>query len=139
MPAIDRQHGQYGQVLADPTGGATAVQLVSLDKWDIDLTPDFQKTTCFEDPNHTYVRGKPDINGSFSGQYDGSEDGLIIFGMILGTVAPYFKMVPNRLVATQFFGGKGWTSGKISCDANGAVTTAGSFKAADAWVIPVAA
>lgn len=137
MSALDRNHGQYGQVLADPTGGATAVQLVSLDKWDLDLSTDKQKVTCFEDPNHVYVQGKPDIKGSFAGQYDKSVPGLILFDMILGTIPPFFKMLPNRLFPTQFFSGKAWVDGKISVDSNGGVTTAGSLVAADAWTTPV--
>lgn len=137
MPAVDRNHGQYGQVLADPTGGATAVQLVSLDKWELDLSTDKQRVTSFEDPNHVYVQGKPDIKGSFSGFYDKSVAGLTLFDMILGTVAPFFKMVPNRLFVTQFFSGHGWVDGKISVDANGGVTTSGSLVAADGWTTPV--
>jgi hypothetical protein len=138
MAATDRNHGQYGQVLADPTGGATSVQLVSLNKWDLDMSTDKQKVTCFEDPNHVYVQGKPDIKFSFAGEYDKSVPGLILFGMILGTVAPFFKMIPNRLFATQFFSGKGWVDGKISVDCNGGVTTSGSGVAADAWTTPIA-
>lgn len=137
MPAIDRNHGQYGQVLADPTGGATAVQLVSLDKWELDLSTDKSRTTSFEDPNHVYVQGKPDIKGSFSGFYDKSVAGLILFDMILGTVAPFFKLIPNRLFATQFFSGNAWVDGKISVDGNGGVTTGGSIIAAGAWTTPV--
>jgi hypothetical protein len=138
MPAEDRNHGEYGQVLADPTGGAAAVQLVSLDKWDLDMTPDLTPTTCFEDPNKTYAKGKPDIKGNFSGQYDKSADGLILFSMIFGTDNPFFKLIPNRLDLTQFFGGLAIMSGgKISVDGNGGVTTAGSFAAADAWTTPV--
>jgi len=138
MPAADRSHGQYGQVLADPTGGGSDVQLVSLDKWDLDMSTDKQKVTCFEDPNHIYVQGKPDIKGSFSGQYDKSVAGLILFGMVLGTVAPHFKLIPNRLFATQFFAGNAWIDGKISVDSNGGVTTGGAFVAAGAWTSPVA-
>lgn len=138
MPAIDRAHGQYGQVMADPSGGVTAVQLVSLDKWDLDLGKAKQKITCFEDPNEIYAVGRPDIKGTFSGQYDHSVPGLIIFSMMTATVAPFFKLVPNRLFATQFFAGKGWVDGKISCDSNGACTTAGTLVAADAWVLPIA-
>lgn len=138
MGATDRNHGQYGQILADPTGGVTAVQLVSLDKWDLDLSTDKVKVTCFEDPNHVYVQGKPDIKGSFAGQYDKSVAGLILFGMALGAVAPFFKLIPNRLFPTQFFSGKGWVDGKISVDSNGGVTTSGSLVAADAWTTPIA-
>lgn len=137
MPAVDRNHGQYGQVHADPTGGAAPVQLVSLEKWDLDLSTDKTKVTAFEDPNHVYVQGKPDIKGSFSGYYDRSVAGLILWDMILGTTAPFFKMIPNRLFPLQFFSGKGWPDGKISVDGNGGVTTSGSFVAADAWTTPV--
>lgn len=137
MPADDRNHGQYGQVLADPTGGATAVQLVSLDKWDLDLGTDKQRVTAFEDPNHVYVQGKPDIKFSYSGFYDRSASGLIFWDMILGTVAPFFKMVPNRLWPLQFFSGKGWPDGKISVDGNGTASVSGSGVAAGAWTTPV--
>lgn len=137
MSALDRNHGQYGQVHADPSGGAAPVQLVSLDKWDLDLSTDKQRVTAFEDANHVYVQGKPDIKGSFSGFYDKSASGLDLFGMILGTVAPFFKLVPNRLFPLQFFSGHGWIDGKISVDANGGVATSGSIVAADGWTTPV--
>lgn len=138
MPAVDRNHGQYGQVLCDPLGGVATVQLVSLDKYDLDMTPDLVRTTCFEDPNHTYVKGKPDIKGSYSGQYDRSAAGLILFSMIFGTGTPTFKLIPNRLFPLQFFGGPAIISGgKLSVDGNGSVTTSGTFAAASAWTTPV--
>jgi hypothetical protein len=138
MPATDRSHGQYGQILADPSGGGSAVQLVSLDKYDLDLTADTQRTTCFEDPNHTYVRGKPDIKFSFNGQYDKSVAGLTLFDMLVGTVDPYFKLIPNRLFPLQFFGGLAIVNGmKVSVDANGGVTTSGSGMGSGAWVFPI--
>ena len=114
------------------------MQLVSLDKYDLDMSTDKQRVTCFEDPNHIYVQGKPDIKLAFTGQYDKSVAGLILFGMILGTVAPHFKLIPNRLFPLQFFGGTAWVDGKISVDSNGGVTTSGTGVAAGAWVTPVA-
>lgn len=138
MAAADRLHGQHGQIMADPTGGATAVALVSMNKWDLDLSTDKAKVTCFEDPNQVYVQGKPDIKGSWAGDYDASVAGAIIFAMIFGTVAPYLKLLPNSLAPTLFFGGKGWMDGKVSVDVNGAITTSGSFVAAGPWVLPVA-
>lgn len=137
MAAEDRNHGQYGQVHADPTGGTTAVQVVSLNKWDLDLSSDKPRVTAFEDPNHVYVRGKADIKGTFAGFYDASAEGLELFSMILGDVAPYLKLVPNRLSATQFFAGDAWLDGSISVDGDGAATTGGSFVAAGAWVTPI--
>lgn len=138
MGALDRNHGQYGQILADPTGASTTpVQVVSMNKWDLDLSTDKAKVTCFEDANQIYVQGKPDIKGTFAGEYDKSVAGLLLFKMITGTVAPYLKLLPNRLSATQFFAGNAWIDGKISVDSNGSVTTSGAFVAAGPWVLPV--
>jgi hypothetical protein len=140
MAAEDRIHGKSGSVKMDPTGvgTATAVAVASLDKWDLDMKKDKVKVTSFGDTNQVYVDGLPDLSGNYSGFYD-PEDGLVIFDVIFGTVKPYLELIPSTLAATVFFGGKALMDGKISVDANGAVTIGGSFVAAGPWVIPSAA
>jgi hypothetical protein len=61
MAAIDRIHGKSGQIKMDPTGvgGATAVLVASLDKWDLDMAKATVDVTAFQDPNHVYVMGLP--------------------------------------------------------------------------------
>ena len=122
----------------DPTGGTAVVQVASLNKWDLDISRDHAKVTCFEDTNQVYVDGKPDIKGSYGGFYDPA-DGLVIFDVITGTVKPYLKLLPYLPTPLVFFGGKGSVDGKISVDANGAVSISGSFVAAGAWTLPSAA
>jgi hypothetical protein len=137
MAAPDRIHGKNGAVKMDPTGvgGATAVVVASLNKWDLDMAKDHVKVTCFQDTNQVYVDGLPDIKGTFGGDYD-PVDGLVIFDVIFGSVKPWLEMIPDMADITKLFGGKGLLDGKITCDANGAVTISGSFVAAGPWTHP---
>lgn len=138
MAAIDRIHGKSGQIKMDPTGvgGVGAVLVASLDKWDLDMAKDTVKVTCFADTNQVYVSGLPDLKGSFGGQYD-PVDGLVIFQVIFGTVAPYLELYPTSVGATPpKFTGRGLLDGKISCPANSSVTISGSFVAAGPWTHP---
>jgi hypothetical protein len=138
MAAIDRIHGKSGQIKMDPTGvgGATAVLVASLDKWDLDMSKALVDVTAFQDANHVYVMGLPDIKGTVGGLYD-PVDGLVIFSVIFGTVAPYFELYPTSLGTTPpKFSGRGWLDGKISVPANGAVTITGAFAAAGPWTHP---
>jgi hypothetical protein len=139
MAAVDRLHGKNGAVKMDPTGvgGATAVVVASLDKWDLDMAKDHVKVTCFQDANQIYVDGLPDIKGSFGGVYD-PVDGLGIFDVIFGTVAPFLELLPNLATATVKFGGRGLVDGKITVDSKGAITISGSFVASGPWTHPSA-
>ena len=112
--------------------------MASLNKWDLDMAKDHVKVTCFQDTNHVYVDGLPDIKGSYAGVYDPA-DGLVIFDVVMGSVAPWLEMVPNLATPTVMFSGKGLMDGKISVDANGAITIGGSFVANGPWVVPSAA
>ncbi len=138
MAAIDRIHGKSGQIKMDPTGvgGVASVLVASLDKWDLDMAKDHVKVTCFGDTNQVYVDGLPDLKGTFGGMYD-PVDGLVIFSVIFGTVAPWLDLYPTSLGTTPpKFSGRGLLDGKISVPANGAVTISGAFVAAGPWTHP---
>jgi hypothetical protein len=139
MAAEDRLHGSRGQVQLDPLGGAALVPVASLNKWDLDISRDHVKVTAFEDLNQVYVDGLPDIKGTYGGFFDPA-DGLVIFDVILGTVKPALRLIPDRIDnPTIFFGGRASLDGKISVDAQGAVSVGGSFVAAGNWTLPSAA
>jgi len=132
MPS-GRISGAHGQVLADPTGGTTAVAIANLNKWDLNLDTDKIDVTAFQDTNKVYVQGLPDIKGTIGGWWDSAE--LTIFNIALGTVACYLKLVPSSLDATTFFAGKAWLSSAIAVDAKGAVSINGNFVAAGSWAL----
>jgi hypothetical protein len=139
MAAPDRLHGKNGAIKMDPTGvgGPTAVLVASLNKWDLDMATDKVKVTCFQDTNQVYVAGLPDIKGTYAGCYD-PVDGLVIFDVISGSVAPWLEMIPDLSVPTLMFAGKGLMDGKISVDSNGAITIGGAFVANGPWTLPSA-
>jgi hypothetical protein len=122
----------------DPAGGSALVVVASLNKWDLDLSKDQVKVTCFNDPNQVYVEGLPDIKGSYAGFYD-PVDGLVIFDVIFGTVKPTLSLVPSSLTPLVAFGGRANLGGKISVDANGAISIGGSITANGPWTLPSAA
>jgi hypothetical protein len=140
MAAPDRLHGKSGAIKMDPAGvgGVAAVVVASLNKWDLDMAKDHVKVTCFGDPNHVYVDGLPDIKGTYGGMYD-PVDGLVIFDVIGGSVAPFLEMLPNAADPTIAFSGKGLMDGKITVDANGAITIGGAFVANGPWTLPTSA
>jgi hypothetical protein len=137
MAATDRISGRYGQIKLDPTGVGTAAAaaVASMNKWDLDLSKEKFKVTCFGDPNHIYVDGFPDIKFSYGGLYDPA-DGLVIFDVIFGTVKPYIELIPDSNTPLVLFGGIGLIDGKVSVDGNGVVSIGGSGVAAGPWVIP---
>jgi hypothetical protein len=141
MAADDRLHGKNGRILLDPTGagGVLALPVASINKWDLDMSTDKVKVTCFGDPNQVYVQGLPDVKFTWAGEYDPA-DGLIIFDAMVAAVKPYVGLVADFVGApTVIYGGKSLLDGKISVDANGAITTSGSGVAAGAWTLPTAA
>lgn len=138
MAATDRLHGKGGQVKMDPAGGASVVTVASLNKWDLDMSTDKENVTAFGDTNKVYVQGLPDLKGTYGGWYDPA-DGLVIFDVISGTVAPTLQLFPNIATPLVLFEGRAFLDGKITVDSNGAISIGGSFVAAGPWTLPSAA
>jgi len=137
MAAVDRLHGKGGEVHMSPTGvsGVLSVHVASLNKWDLDMSKDHVKVTCFGDTNQVYVDGLPDIKGNLGGFYD-PVDGLGLFAVFGGAVAPWLDLFPNIATPLLKFSGRALLDGKISVDANGAITIGGGFVAAGPWTMP---
>lgn len=138
MAAEDRIHGKNGLISMDPLGAEAVAPVASLNKWDLNLDTEKVRVTCFEDPNHVYVQGRPDVKGTYAGDFDPA-DGLIIFDMASGDAKPTLHLTPTTLVPTVMFGGRALMDAKITVDANGAVTVGGAFVAAGPWTLPTAA
>lgn len=128
-----RISGAHGQVMIDPTGGATAVAVANLNKWDLDLGKAMIDVTAFGDTNLVYVTGLPDYKGNLAGFWDSSA--ITLFTVALGTVACFLKLIPSSLETTVFFSGKAWLDASVAVDAKGAVTIGGKWVAAGAWAI----
>src|SRR5215471_13620360 len=115
-----RIHGSKGQMLMDPTGGATAVAVADINSWTLNLARDTADVTAFQDTNKQYVTGLPDIKGTYGGWYN-SVSYQVIFDAALGNIAVMLKLEPSSLDATNFFTGLAYIDAAINVPANGAV------------------
>jgi len=132
MPRI---HGKKGDVLLDPTGGATVVRLASCDSWKLDLTKDRVDVTCFQDTNKQSVTGLPAYSGSLSGAWDSQTTPEELFAIVFGEVPAMIHLVPDTREPTFLFKGLGNIDATIDVSAKGAVTWDGKFDAAGPWVM----
>lgn len=126
-----KYHGQGGRVYLATTGSGTAVQAVGLSSWSLDQPTDRVEVTAFEDANKTYVQGKKDISGEFSGFWDQTDDSL--FDGAESTDGVKLYLYPSKDAPTFYFYGPAWLDSSIECGVDGAVTISGSFQAAGAW------
>lgn len=127
MSTVNRIHGEGGRVEMD------AVQVASINKWNLNITRDDAEVTAFEDGNKKYVRGKPDYQGGFSGSYDfrGSspaEGNAGVFDAIEGSDDVDLKLMPKASEAGNYWSGGALLSGSVDVDVKGAVTIQAQFK-----------
>jgi hypothetical protein len=130
-----RIHGKKGDVLIDPTGGATGVRLASTDTWDLDLAKDRVDVTCFQDPNKQTVQGLPSYSGSMTGAWDSATTPEQLFAVIFGDVAAMLTLIPDTREPTFLFKGLANLDGALSVSAKGAVTWSAKFDAAGPWAM----
>ncbi len=127
----NRYHGQGGRIYMSTSASGTAVQMVSLSSWSLDLATDTVEVTSFEDLNKVYVQGKKDLSGEFSGYFDSSDDSL--FDGADSTDGVKLYIYPSKDAATIYHYGTAWLNASLEGSVDGAVTVKGSFKAAGSW------
>jgi len=118
----------------DPTGGALAVEVASLNSWTLDMARDRADATCFGDTNKVYVQGLPDIKGDIGGIWDEAAS-QVLFGVALGDVAALLKLIPSTLAPTYLFTGLAYLDAGLEVAHDGAITVKGSFVAAGPWTM----
>lgn len=126
-----KYHGQKGRVYISTTGSGNAAQAVGLTSWSLDASSDRVEVTSFEDTNKTYVQGKKDISGEFSGVWDNATDNLFTGADSTDGVKLY--LYPTADVTGKYWYGPAWLDASIEVSVDGAVTIKGSFQANGAW------
>jgi len=129
-----RRHGSKGQVKMDPTGGATAAIVASINKFTISLERDKEDVTCFGDTNKQYVLGLADVQGDLEGIWDETTTPELL-RVALGDVAVLLELVPSSAAPLHLFTGLAYISAGLDCAADGAVTIKGSWVAAGDWTL----
>ena len=124
--------GREGQVKYD-AAGTTPVEIMSLNKWKLDLKTEKINVTCFGDQNKVYVPGMKDLSGSFSGFWNSEE--LTLFEAADADTPGLLELVPNKTEAEFKWSGKAYMDASIDTAVEGAPAVTGTFMAADSWVM----
>jgi hypothetical protein len=130
--------GRYGSVKYDPTGagGATLVDVVSLNAWTLEMKTDYEDVTCFGDTNKVYVPGLIDMSGSVEGFWNSDE--LTLFEAAVAPTPGMLELAPNSTEPTFKWSGLAYLDASIDCSLE-APKVSGEWKAAGPWTIPAAA
>jgi hypothetical protein len=126
-----RYHGKSGVVYMSTTGSGAATATVSLSGWSGDFATDKVETTCFGDPNKTYVQGLKDVKGSVKGFLD--DTGLGLFTSADSTDGVRMYLYPSSASPTVYWYGPAWLDVSVDVPVNGANTLSGNFVANGAW------
>jgi hypothetical protein len=123
-----RLSAQKGALYVAIASGGTAERIAFLTQWSMSFATGRTDVTSFDDPNMTYISGKPDASGSFSGWYDNAT--AQTYTAAIDGVARKFYLYPDREVASQYWFGTGLFDFEVSGQHDGAVAISGSYAAA---------
>ena len=126
-----RYSGSKGAVYGSVIGTGTAVPLVSLSNWTLDMATDKYENTAFRDANKTYVQGLRDIKGTLSGFWDSADDSLFDGSESADGVKLY--LYPSTDAPTVYFYGPAWLDASIEVPVSGNITISANFVANGAW------
>lgn len=126
-----KYHGQGGRVYLSTSGSGNASASVGLSSWSLNMPTDRVEVTSFEDTNKTYVQGKRDISGQFSGFWDDTNDAL--FDGSESTDGIKLYLYPSKDATSKYFYGPAWLDASIEVGVDGAVSISGTFQANGAW------
>ena len=130
-----RIHGKKGDVMLDPTGGATVVSLASCNAYTLNTAKDLVDVTCFQDTNRQSVMGLPSYDGTVSGFWDSATTPEQLFAVIFSDVPAMLHLVPNTLEPLYLFKGLAYLDGSLDVSATGAVSWSSKFVASGPWVM----
>jgi len=123
--------GRKGVVYMSTTGSGTAVNVVSLNAWSLNMETDKIEVTAFGDANKTYVQGLKDVTGDISGFWDSADDALFDAADSADGVKVY--LYPSSDAPTIYFYGPAWVDASIDVGVNDAVTVSASIAANGSW------
>lgn len=128
---MSRLAGRSGRLYVGlATSAAAAEPVTFLRQWSIDFTTDDIEVTAFGDSNKVYVAGLPDASGAFSGFYDDATAQL--YTAATDGAARRFYLYPTTADVLEYFWGTATFDFSVEAAVDGAVTVAGSWKAATA-------
>ncbi len=126
-----KYHGRRGVIYMSTTGSGTAVAVVGLNMWSLDMATDKVETSEFGVTNKTYVQGLPDVKGQISGFWDDTTDTPYDASQSADGVKLY--LYPASSAATKYWYGPAWIDFNIETAIGDAVKIGASFVANGQW------
>lgn len=127
-----RHAGRYGRVMMSTSAAGSAVAVISLNSWNIDMSTETTETTSFGDPNRTYIQGLRDVSGSFGGFWDDAQN--VIFTAAESSDGVNLYLYPDFVNKPgSYFYGPAWVDASITVGVGDAVGITANFRANGAW------
>jgi hypothetical protein len=123
--------GRKGVVYMSTTGSGNAINVIKLNAWTLNKTTDKIEVTAFGDLNKTYVQGLPDVQGSFSGFWDDTENKPFTGAGSSDGVKLY--LYPSADKAGSYHYGPAWLDASMEVEVSGAVKITANFAANGSW------
>jgi hypothetical protein len=124
--------GRNGSVMWDPTGGATPVEILSLNAWTADFKTEYEDVTCFGDVNRVYIPGMKDAGGTLGGFFNSAE--LALFEAAEQDTPGALKLIPSETEPTFFWSGPAYMDASIDASLS-APKVSGTWKAAGPFLL----
>jgi len=124
--------GRNGQVLWDPTGGATAVAILSLNAFTADFKTEFEDVTTWGSVNREYLPGMKDSSGTLGGFFNSEE--LALFEAAEQDTPGLLKLVPSSTEPLVFWSGPAYLDASIDASLSAPKLT-GTWKAAGPFLL----
>ena len=123
-----RKHGKDGRLYVGLASSSVAAEPVAfLSGWTVDFSVEQVEVTAFEDFNKTYVTGKSDFSGTFSGFWDDAT--VQLYTAASDGDARRFYLYPDATVgsAGPYWFGESFFDMSLSSAVDGAVSVSGNF------------
>jgi hypothetical protein len=112
-------------------GTGTAVAVVGLNSWSLNMPTDKVEVTAFGDTNKQYVQGLPDVSGQIGGWWDDTSDALFDGSRSADGVQLF--LYPSADATTKYFYGPAWIDFSIDTGHDKGVSVTAAFVANGAW------
>jgi len=126
-PAV---HGKGGVLCVSTTRAGTVAPVALITEWSLDRTSDKVETTALGDTTKTYVKGLDNAQGTFTGQFDSTDDTL--FEAAESGDGCQIEIWPDG-ASEACFKGPAWLDVSIKGGVSAAVTIDGNFSANGSW------
>jgi hypothetical protein len=126
-----RYHGRHGVVYMSATGSGTAINVISLSSWELNMATDVVEVTAFGDANKVYVQGLKDLTGTINGFWDSADDTMFDAADSADGVKLY--LYPSSDAPTVYFYGPAWVDASITTGVSAAIGVSCNFRANGSW------